>query len=501
MNIIAVDIGTTNCKAVIINEQVKVLQSFQSATKPIQPKQGWNEQDADEIFNAVLKLLQKAITFCKAENIACISFSAAMHSFLAVDKTGRPLMNMLTWADLRSAVYAQQLKQKPIAKKLYEITGVPIHAMSPLCKLLWLKHEAKNIFGKAYKFISIKEYIFYKLFGKYLIDYSIAAATGLFDEKNLCWYDEALKIAGITTQHLSALFPVEHYETELLPSIKKKLKLKKPVPFVLGASDGALANLGCGITNAANAAITIGTSGAVRITSNKYLIDKKQRLFCYYISDGFYITGGAVNNGGVALQWLIEKMFEDDFKNEKKLKSLLNATAKIKPGAEGLIFLPYIFGERAPIWDENARGCFIGLTAIHTKVHITKAVLEGVCFSIVEVMQALEETSGPIKNIYLSGGITKSQNWMQLLADISGKQIMVNEAADASALGAAFIGMKAIGSVKKISEAKMFLKNVKTIKPNIAHHLMYKKYLRIYNSLYEKLKDSFGELRIVNNEL
>src|SRR6516165_8683939 len=167
MNIIAIDIGTTNCKAVVVNSKSKVLQTFQSSTKPIEPKQGWNEQNAGEIFNAVLKLLQQAFTFCSETNIACVSFSAAMHSLLAVDKNGKPLINMLTWADLRSTRYAHQLKQKPIAKKIYETTGVPIHAMSPLCKLIWLRHEAKDIFNKAHKFISIKEYIFFKLFGKY----------------------------------------------------------------------------------------------------------------------------------------------------------------------------------------------------------------------------------------------------------------------------------------------------------------------------------------------
>ncbi len=255
-----------------------------------------------------------------------------------------------------------------------------------------------------------------------------------------------------------------------------------------------LANLGSGITNAVNAAITVGTSGAVRITSNKYLINKKQRLFCYYISDGFYITGGAVNNGGIALQWLVEKVVKQDFKNEKKLNHLLSAAFKIKPGAEGLVFLPYILGERAPVWDENAKACFIGLTAMHTNLHLVKAVLEGICFAIVEVLQVLEETSGPVKNIYLSGGITRSEKWVQLLTDVSGKKIMVNEAADASALGAAFIGMKAIGPVNKITEAKMFLKNVKTFKPNRTNHHIYKKYLKIYSSLYKKLKDSFDEL-------
>ncbi|MBV9963101.1 MAG: gluconokinase, partial [Parafilimonas sp.] len=387
-------------------------------------------------------------------------------------------------------------KQKPIAKEIYETTGVPIHAMSPLCKIIWLKQEASDIFRKAHKFISIKEYIFYRLFEKYVIDHSIAAATGLFDEKNLCWYNEALKIAGIKNEHLSELFPVEHFETQLVPSLKKQLKIKKEIPFVLGASDGALANLGSGITDAKNAAITVGTSGAVRITSNKYLIDKKQRLFCYYISDGLYVTGGAVNNGGIALQWLVEKIFCEDFSDEKNLKAVINETSKINAGANGLIFLPYILGERSPVWDENAKASFIGLNASHTKAHLTKAVLEGVCFSIVEVLKALEETSGDIKNIYLSGGIIRSEEWVQLLADISGKKIMVNESADASALGAAFIGMKATGSVKKISEAKLFLKNVKDFQPDKQLHHAYKKYFKIYTSLYQKLKDTFDELSV-----
>lgn len=500
MNIIAIDIGTSNCKAVVVDSKAKVLQSFQSSTKPIQTKPGWNEQNADEIFNAVLTLLQQSLNFCGEANVACVSFSAAMHSLLAVDKNGKPLMNMLTWADLRSTKYAHELEQKPIAKKLYATTGVPVHAMSPLCKLIWLKHEAKNIFNKAYKFISIKEYIFLKLFDKYLVDYSIAAATGFFDEKKLCWYDKALNIAGINAEHLSELFPVEHYETDLLPSIKDKLKIKNNIPFVLGASDGALANLGSGIINATNAAVTVGTSGAVRITSNKYLIDKKERLFCYYITDGFYITGGAVNNGGVALQWLIEKVFENDFKDENKFKSLLKKATAIQPGANGLVFLPYILGERSPVWDENAKGSFIGLTSLHTKAHIIKAVLEGVCFSIVDVMKALEETSGSIRKIYLSGGIIKSDEWVQILTDISGKEILVNEAADASALGAAFIGMKAIGKVKNINEAEMFLENVKTFKPNKSNHVVYKKYFEIYSNLYKKLKPTFDELALLNSQ-
>lgn len=501
MNIIAIDLGTTHCKAVIINAEGKVLKTFQLGTKPIQPKPGWNEQNADEIFNAVLKLLQQSFSFCKGKNIACVSFSSAMHSLLAVDKSGKPLMNMMTWADLRSAKYVHELELKPIAKKIYETTGVPIHAMSPLCKLIWMKHESKKIFDKAFKFISIKEYIFFKLFGKYIVDCSIAAATGLFDEKNICWYKEALNIAGITEEKLSELVSIEHYETELLRAIKAKLKTKNKIPFVLGASDGALANMGSGLFNAKNMAVTIGTSGAARITTKKYVTDKQQRLFCYYIDKEMYILGGAVNNGGVVLQWLVEDILQQNFKDEKILKRIFKEATKIKPGAGGLIFLPYLNGERSPMWDENVRGAFIGLTSSHKQTHIIKAVLEGICFGLLDSVYAVEDTGNSIEKIYLSGGIIKSKEWVQIFANITGKNIVINDAADASALGAAFVGMKAVGLINDYTKSDLFLKEIEQFKPDKKEHVVYQEYFKVYQSLYEKLKDSFEMITAINRKL
>jgi gluconokinase len=497
MNVVAIDLGTTHCKAVIIDTKGKVLKTFQLAAKPIQPKPGWNEQNPDEIFTAFFKLLQQSFSFCNEKNIACISFSAAMHSLLAVDKNGKPLMNMLTWADLRSTQYAHELELKTIAKKIYETTGVPIHAMSPLCKLIWMKHELEKVFNKAHKFISIKEYIFFKLFGKYIVDHSIAAATGLFDQKNICWYDEALKIAGISAKKLSELVSINHYETELLPKIKKKLKLKNELPFVLGASDGALANLGSGLFDAKNMAVTVGTSGAARITVKKYKTDNRQRLFCYYIQKEMYILGGAVNNGGIALQWLIEKILQRNFKDEIVFKKIFKETTQIKAGAAGLIFLPYLNGERSPMWDENAKGALVGLTSFHTQAHIIKAVLEGICFALLDVINAVEETSGSIEKIYLSGGIIKSKEWVQLFANITGKNIIINDAADASALGAAFVGMKAVGLSDDFTKSNLFLKGTEQFKPDKKQNAVYKKYFSIYSELYTKLKDSFKEISAI----
>ncbi|HYK47693.1 MAG TPA: gluconokinase [Parafilimonas sp.] len=491
MNLIAIDIGTTHCKAVIINEKARVLKTFQSTNKTITPRPGSNEQDAGAIFDDVAGLLCDSFAFCEQKNIGCVSFSAAMHSLIVVNKDGKPLTNMLTWADLRSASYAHELKVNPAAQKIYETTGVPLHAMSPLCKIIWLRNEAAEVFLNAFKFISIKEYVFFRLFGKYIVDHSIAAATGLLDEKKLDWHDEALQLAGINRSQLSALCPVGHYETELLPPVQKQLQIENTIPFVLGGSDGALANLGCGAIDAGSSAMTIGTSGAIRVITEKYSPDKKQRLFSYYLTDGMYLTGGAINNGGNVVKWFGENVLHENLDSEETFQSLLHDAMLLRAGAEGLLFLPYISGERSPVWDENARGAFVGLTSAHTRAHLTRAVIEGISFALFDVLKAVEETIGAIETIYLSGGVIKSDAWMQLLADITRKKVIVSDAADASALGAAFIGMKAIGILDDLKNVRRFLHEVKTFLPNLEQADRYSKYFELYRTLYLQLKATF----------
>ena len=210
-----------------------------------------------------------------------------------------------------------------------------------------------------------------------------------------------------------------------------------------------------------------------------------------------YILGGAVNNGGVALQWLIEKILQRNFKDEKVFKKIFKEATEIEAGSEGLIFLPYLNGERSPMWDENAKGALIGLTSFHKQANIIKAVLEGICFALLDITNAIEETSGSIEKIYLSGGIIKSKEWVQMFANITGKNIIINDAADASALGAAFIGMKAVGLLDDFTKSNLFLKKTELIKPDKKQHAVYKKYFLIYKELYSKLKDTFEKIEAI----
>ncbi len=486
--IIAIDIGTTHCKAIIVNEQAKVLQAFKHPVTSIQDDTGKFEQDAESIFQLVLNLLQQCIAVVNENDIACISFSAAMHSIMAIDKNGKILTNAFTWADTQSKAYAQQLKSTAAGQSIYNKTGTPIHAMSPLCKIAWLKNEQPDLFAKTAKFISIKEYIFYRLFGKFIVDYGIASATGMFDIYNLCWYAEALAFAGIDENKLSTVVAATHIETALFAKIKQQLNVKTNIPFVAGGNDGCLANIGCGALNKNEAALTIGTSGAVRVTIPKPLIAKARGLFRYILTDEFYITGGPINNGGIVLQWFAENFLSTSIDSKENLDTVISIAAKAPPCANGLLFLPYLLGERAPAWDEDARGIFYGLHITHTKEYLTRAVIEGISFSLFQILNAVEKENPGVEKILVSGIPTQSDWWMQLLADMFGKKIILNDTADASAMGAVFIGMYATGIIKNLQEVKLLMQTVKTFQPDKTVHELYQKQFQVYASLYPKFK-------------
>lgn len=498
--VLGIDIGTTHCKAVSLAVNGKVLYEDKADYPTFQSIPGQSEQDAEMIFAEVLQLLQRSLTWLKNHSVegyalSAVCFSSAMHSIMVVDAAGKPLTNAFTWADTRSNEYAMQLRQLPLGKQLYSVTGTPVHPMSPLCKLMWLKQELPDVFNAAAKFISIKEYIFFKLFNKYLIDHSIASATGLFHIHQRQWESKALQLAGITASQLSEPVPVTHAETQLKEEYKRLLGIDESVPFIIGASDGCLANIGSGALHTGEAALTIGTSGAVRVVVETPFPDPQQRLFNYILTDDLYVTGGAVSNGGAALKWFAENFLQQTFSNANNLDLLLQLAHEAPPGADGLIFLPYLSGERAPSWDAAARGAFIGLQMSHRKEHLVRAVLEGIAYALYQVLLAVEETNGDIHTVYASGVFVKSEPWLQLMSDVLNKKIIVSGTADASAVGAALLGLHATGAFSFWSDVKQLIPQGKSFIPDAAKHSIYRKYFEIYTDLYPKLKNNFHQLQ------
>ena len=363
--------------------------------------------------------------------------------------------------------------------------------MSPLCKLLWIKEERQDIYTTAHKFIGIKEWVFYRFFGQYLIDYSIASATGLFDIYNFNWNAEALKLTGLTPDRLSTPVRTTHMVKGLAKEYADLLNIDQTTPFIIGASDGCLANVGSGALQPGDVSLTIGTSGAVRMMAARPQHDVKERIFNYILTEQWYVSGGPINNGGTLLRWYAEHFLGRSFEKTADFDWFIQQAAQVPAGADGLVFLPYVQGERAPVWDANAKGVYFGIHAKHTQAHFMRAIIEGINNALYQVTQSIEETIGPVKNIYASGGFTQSPLWLQWMADLFGKNITISSTADASAVGAAILGLQALEVRDTLTHPGKAAQPEVQFTPDEQQHKAYLRNFSVYSTLYDRLKDIF----------
>ncbi|OQP62942.1 gluconokinase [Niastella populi] len=501
--IIGVDIGTSGTKAIAVTFDGRVVANTYVSYNPLPGKPGYHELDPEVLYQAVVTSIERTAQQLPplGKMLNAVSFSTAMHSLIAVDANGDPLTNVITWADGRSVEYAEALKGSPAGHAIYLHTGTPLHPMSPLCKIMWLRDHWPEVFAAAHKFIGIKEFIFYRFFGRYLIDHSIAAATGLFDIHTKTWYEPALAAAGITSERLSTPVPTYYTIPKLNKPYPERLTMVADALFVIGASDGCLANLGSHATKPGDLSVTIGTSGAVRMLTTAPAADTQERIFNYILTDKLYVSGGAINNGVVLLKWYTENFLQKTFSGATDLNWFLKEAARAPAGADGLIFLPYILGERAPVWDADARGVFIGVHAGHTQAHFMRAVIEGINYALYQVAKSVEETVGSIQHVYASGGFINAPLWLQWLTDLFGREIKVISSDDASAVGAAMLGLQAI-DMTPIDESAPVFHNKQQFNPDMALHAAYQRYYGVYAGLYHKLKADFQtlkEIRLTRN--
>lgn len=369
-----------------------------------------------------------------------------MHSLILMDKDDKPLTRAITWADNRAAKYSEELKANGLGAEIYAKTGTPIHPMAPLSKILWLKNEKPDLYHQAKKFVDLKSYVFFRLFGVYRMEYSIASATGMFNIFKLTWEQQALDLLGITEEQLPELVEPTDSISGLNERYSELLGISTDVPFIFGASDGVLSNLGVGAIDPGVVAVTIGTSGAVRVVVDKPVVDPNGKLFCYALTKDKWVVGGPVNNGGIVFRWVKDQLFAPEKITAEQMQVstydiLTQIAEKIPAGSDGLLFHPYLGGERAPIWDAYARGSFFGLTRKHTRAHMVRAALEGIVYNLYIVMLTIEGVAGKPKSIQATGGFARSALWRQMLADIFEQDVTIPESFESSCLGAAVLGM------------------------------------------------------------
>ena len=496
--IITIEIGTNATRVVAFDTSGNVIASMKGSYPTFHAEPDYSEQDPEQMFITMLYVLKNLLTervHPKNYKVVSLCFSSSMHSVLAIDKHGVPLGNAITWADNRGKKEAQELKKSPLGKTIYDATGTPIHPMSPLVKITWLSRHDPDRFARAFKFLSIKSYIINQLTKDYVIDHSLASATGLMNIYNLSWDSNALDYAGIKPERLPELVPVIHSPGKLRKEYQKSLGLSDNVKIVVGSSDGCLAMLGGGIWEAGKATVTIEDSGAVRVIGNEVLQDNKQRLFNYVLTEKRYVSGGPTNNGGVIFEWFAKQFgdFRTPFDIEFTMENLIREAMTVPIGSEGLIFLPYLLGERAPIWNANARGSYFGINIKHERQHFVRATIEGIIYEVYSIGKTLQEHR-TVNSLTANGSFASIPFCTQMLADIFNMPVSVGKNPDSTAQGAFLLSATELGIYKDLDEAARSVVLASTFKPQTQNHPIYKEYFEIFERLSIKFADEFEDI-------
>lgn len=499
--VIGVDIGTTSTKAVAYTPAGRVVAHHAVDYPLLRPSPAAAEQDPVQILEAVIETLRVAVAGCPGADreIVCVSFSAAMHSVIAVDAADQPLTRSITWADNRAAAHAERIAREQDGHGIYLRTGTPIHPMSPLAKLAWLRDAEPALWARAARFVGIKEYVFHRLFGRWLVDHSIASATGLLDLARLDWDEAALAVAGVRREQLSALVPTTHHLQGLAPALAQRLGLPVDTPFVVGANDGVLSNLGVNAIGPGQVAVTIGTSGAMRAVVDRPLTDPAGRTFCYALTERHWVVGGPVNNGGIIFRWIRDEFAAAETETARRLgidpyEVLTRIAERVSAGAEGLLFHPYLAGERAPLWNANLRGSFFGLGMHHRKEHMIRAALEGVIFNLHSILPAVESLVGTSRNILATGGFARSGLWRQMMADVFDREVVVPESFESSCLGAAVLGLYALGRVDSLEVVGAMVGATHRHSPIQKNVALYRQLLPIFQALPVQLEAQYRQI-------
>ncbi len=501
---LGIDLGTSAVKALVIDGEGKQAGSGSADLKVHQGGPNRQEQDLEEVWKAMLVSVRRAISGLDPRRISGLCFSATMHGFMPIDRIGKPLSRMMIWADGRAQKEAEKLRREWGGREIYRRTGCPATALYYPARLLWLKKNQPGIFRAAARFASIKDIIIYRLTGRWTMDKSHASSNGILNIHRLKWDDKLLSAAGIGPERLPELVSPEAVAGELWTRPAKLLGLKPGIPVIAGAGDGGLANLGSGAINPGQVAVTIGSSGAVRKIFGKAWLNPDSSTWCYYLAANLWYAGGAINSGGIILRWLRDSLLISERDNARSAgknpyDKIIALAKSAEPGAKGLIFLPYLFGERSPYWNPNARGVFFGISPEHNQAHFARAVLEGITMAVAHIFSLLENSPGGISEIRASGGFRRSEFWLKLLADILGKKVIVPVPKEGSALGAAVLAMLGTGAIKDLSEARGLALKEKSIRPDLKMTAFYRERFCLFLKLYQDLEADFSILARMQN--
>ena len=452
--VVGIDLGTSAVKVVAVTVGGREIASGSEFYGLETPRAEFVEQDADVVYRATMHVLASVLADVRlrGRDVSAIGFSSAMHGVLCVDSDGEPLSPVITWLDRRAHAIADGWRADGNGSALYAKTGAPMHPMLPVAKLRWLSENEPELFRTARRFVGMKELVVFRWTGEWLVDHGIGSATGMLDLRTRSWDPLALELARVEPSRLSQPARPMTALHRFRPAIARELGLTGLTAVVLASADGPLANIGVGAIGQGDVALTLGTSGAVRVLAHEPMLDDHGRTFCYCADDTQYVIGGPTSAAGASLEWIFALLL-DDVPKDKRFERAASIAAKVPPGAQGLVVLPFFGGERAPYWNSALRGAFDGIDLAHDRSTILRAAFESVVFGVYAVYDAVRALSRDTERLLLSGGLTKAPLIRHLLADVFGLPAVQPHEQEASAFGAALLAAQAVGLIDDASAA------------------------------------------------
>lgn len=497
--ILCIDLGTTGCHTIIFNEKgQKISKSYQDY-KGIYLPHGWIEHNPKTWLYALKKTVKEAVKKTKYNKnyISAVAITSQRATVIPVDKKGNPLDNAILWQDKRAIEETKYLINEYGMEKIYNITGLRIDPYFTLPKLLWIKKNKTEIYNNTYIFLSVQDYIIHYLTGKYKTDWTQASRTMLFNINKLKWDKDFIKSVGIDFTKLPEAVPPGSIIGFVNRVVSEELDLPKGIPVIAAGGDQQCAAIGLGVIKAGMVEVNTGTGSFVLADSDKPVKDIGQRLICSASS----IAGKWVLEAGIFTTGSIYRWFRDNFgeigmetQRESGIDAykIMDSEAEKEPvGANGLLLVPHFAASAAPYWNLEARGLLFGLLLGHKRSSIIRAILEGIAFEIQKNISIMENYTNKIKEVRVSGGITKSELFNQIQADIYGKIVVKTECSETSALGAAIIAATTMGLYNNIDSAVNNMINVNEFsikEPNIENYKVYKELSKIHDSLYWSLE-------------
>ncbi|MGW4947657.1 gluconokinase [Actinoplanes sp. NPDC004185] len=460
--VIGVDTGTTATKAIAAGPTGEV-RAMASVHYPLSvPGPGQAELDPAKLRDAAIEAL---VTVAKeaqerGDRVIAVSLSAFLHGLVPMNADGTARGPLITWADNRAAEQSERIVTSGRAKDLQARTGTPVHPMSPLTKLAWWGATDPAVLRDTPRWGGVKEIVLAGLADEgFLLDLSVASGTGMYDIHQRRWDPEALELAGIPESRLAEVVPTTR-QLRLNREVAVAAGLPPDLPLIIGAADGPLANLGVGATPVGVAAVSLGTSGALRTVVHGPTADKAGRLFCYALTEDRWVVGGAINNAGSVVRWAgqtfaggFDRPTAEGEDADVRDAALLTEAAGVEPGSEGLLCLPYLLGERAPWWRGGMRGAYIGLRREHGRAHLVRAAVEGVCQQLALVRDTFADEGIEMTEVRATGGAVASELWVGILAAALDLPVAIADTPEGTALGACLLARHALGELPDLDEA------------------------------------------------